>query len=91
MPRQPEMAPTFAPLLAFLIDCPANETALSFEEIETMIGVPLPVKYRVESDRWSQPRYVHVRLWRALGWRAHFDRRHRRVVFRRMANEIHNG
>jgi hypothetical protein len=47
--------------------------------------VPLPLKYRVDSNTWTHAHYVHVQLWRALGWRAHFDRRQRRVVFRRIA------
>jgi hypothetical protein len=77
------MAPLFAPLLVFLIERPGDAVILTFEEIEGIIGQPLPLKYRVESDKWASRRYVHVRLWRALGWRAHFDRRQRRVVFRR--------
>ena len=77
------MAPVFSPLLVFLSDRSDDAVALSFDEIEGIIGVPLPVKYRVESDKWASARYAHVRLWQALGWRAHFDRRNRRVVFRR--------
>jgi hypothetical protein len=87
MARQPVMAPVFAPLLDHLIACPADTVILSFDEIEALIGVPLPVAYRVEWNCWAHRQYVHVRLWRALGWRAHFDRRQRRVVFRRLAAE----
>lgn len=85
MTRTPIMAPVFAPLLAFLSGNSADAVIVSFDEIEAIIGVPLPLKYRVESNNWSSRRYVHVRLWRAMGWRAHFDRRHRRVVFRRVS------
>jgi hypothetical protein len=81
------MAPVFAPLLAFLSACPADAIILSFEEIEAMIGHTLPLKYRLDSNKWASTRYVHVRQWQELGWRAHFDRRQRRVVFRRIAVE----
>jgi hypothetical protein len=81
------MAPVFAPLLAFLSPCPADAIILSFEEIETMIGHTLPLRYRMDSNTWTHAHYVHVRLWRALGWRAHFDWRQRRVVFRPIAVE----
>lgn len=83
MARQPIMAPVFAPLLGFLVECPADAAILSFDEIEEIIGQPLPLKYRVESDKWANTPLVHVRLWQAMGWRAHFDRRQRRVVFRK--------
>jgi hypothetical protein len=78
MARQPIKAPVFAPLLAFLIACPSDAVILSFAEIEALIGCPLSLGYRVDSNRWASTRYVHVQLWRSKGWRAHFSRRHRR-------------
>jgi hypothetical protein len=61
MTRPPIMAPLFTPLLASLSSNSADAVILSFEGIEAIIGVPLPLKYRVESNNWSSSRYVHVR------------------------------
>lgn len=60
---------------------PEREIARTFAEIEAILGMPLPPT-AFTGHFWSSDAGVaHVRLWRALGWRARLDRRNRCVRF----------
>ncbi len=66
---------------------PECEITCTFAEIEAILGRSLPVSPYVDARYWHSEMYEHVRRWRALGWRATFDRRNRCVHFTRDAEE----
>ncbi len=78
------MLSKYQPLADHLIaQTDAAETALTFDQIEAVIGAPLPVAMRIETGLWNGAHLAYVRAWQAAGWVATLDRRNRRVVFTR--------
>jgi hypothetical protein len=59
--------------------------ALTFDEIEEIIGESLSMAWRTRASLWSSEgtKRSIVRLLRDAGWRARLDYVNRRVVFRR--------
>jgi hypothetical protein len=65
-----------------------NSLSLSFDEIETVIGHPLPPSAGRYEAWWSNndTGHSHARAWIAAGWRtSEVDLANRRVTFRRAA------
>jgi hypothetical protein len=64
-----------------------TEIMLTFPEIEAIMGTPLAAHAYVDSDTWNSNRHSYVQAWRALGWSVRLDRRNRRVICTRDAEE----
>jgi hypothetical protein len=76
----------YQPLEAFLSGCEADETTMSFEEIEAVIGADLPEAAHTHRAWWSNnpSNNVMTRCWLAAGYRTErVDMAARRLVFRR--------
>jgi hypothetical protein len=74
-------------LVDFLAACEEAEIALTFPQIEDILGRSLQTTAYVSTNQWASPKSVYVQHWRALGWRARLDRRNRCVVFIRDVEE----
>jgi len=72
----------YQPLIDFLA-AQTNDVTLSFTEIETIIGAPLPLTATNDSGLWHSPKHLQVRRWQEMGWHARFDRRNTCVHFTR--------
>jgi len=80
------MLSKYQPLVDHVIaQTDAAEIALTFDQIEAVIGDTLPVAMRIETGLWNGAHHAYVRAWQAAGWVATLDRRNRRVVFARDA------
>lgn len=66
-----------------LADQEGDLALFSFEEIEALIGAPLPPGARLNPGYWTKAADGHAHLWRAIGWKAHLDRTGGGVRFRR--------
>jgi hypothetical protein len=75
----------YQPLVEYLAIQSEREVTLSFVEIEAIIGMPLSVSASGMPGVWHDTRNLHVRRWRAMGWRARYDRRNQCVHFARDA------
>jgi hypothetical protein len=73
--------PVGEPLVTFLEACPDARVTLPFEEVERILGQPLPASARKYSSWWRNPRYWHVRHLRELGWRVSCSMAAERVTF----------
>jgi hypothetical protein len=60
--------PVGEPLVNFLQACPDARVTLTFEEVEQILGQPLPMSARKYSSWWRAPSW-HVRRWQELDWR----------------------
>jgi hypothetical protein len=94
MPRNwypgPPPVSRYQPLVEFVAAYPEPAVTLTFEQIEAIIGSPLPVSACVSPAYWSWPHgngLAHVRLLRAAGWDARLDYRRGCVRFTRDAGE----
>ncbi len=79
----------YEPLTTFLAGNGAEEVAMTFSEIEHVIGVPLPRSKR-SAAWWSNnpANNVMTRAWRAAGYRTEkVDVGRERLVFRKDAAE----
>ncbi len=77
----------YQPLLDFLAAQTDRDVTLSFSEIEAIIGWPLSASACAMPTFWNAMMNLHVRRWRKMGWRAHYDRRNQCVHFARDAEE----
>jgi hypothetical protein len=78
----------YDPLGAFLRSRDADETPMTFEEVEAVIGAPLPPKAAAHRAWWSNnPRNnVMTRVWLDAGFRTErVDLSGGKLVFRRVA------
>ena len=80
------MASRYQPLGAYLAGQPGPTCALSFREVEALLGRPLPPVAGTRRPWWSNhhshPQAYHG--WLAAGWRvASVDVRGQRVTFRK--------
>jgi hypothetical protein len=76
----------YQPLEAYLARSPAAETAMSFAEIEAVLGAPLPHTALTHRAWWSNnpSNNVMTRSWLAAGYRTErVDMVARTLVFRR--------
>ena len=76
----------YRPLVAYLAGQRADEAALSFAQIEAMLGAALPTTAYVRNWWWSKgAKHLTAQPWRAVGWEAALARRadEWRVTFRR--------
>jgi len=73
----------YQPLVDLLAASDDDEVVLTFSEIGAIIGRPLSVSALIDADMWHKTRQPQVRRWRAIGWRARFDRRNTCVHFTR--------
>jgi hypothetical protein len=75
----------YDPLKAFLISSGAEEVVLGFEEIEALLGAPLPPSKRHPAWWSNNPsNNTMTRVWLAAGYRTErLDIEGRRIVFRR--------
>ncbi len=62
---------------------PERAITYTLAEIEVVLGLPLPRAAYTGHFWWTDAGLAHVRLWRALGWRARLDRRNACVHFTR--------
>lgn len=79
----------YQPLLEFLGARGDRSVSLSFEEIEGIIGRPLPPSASGAASRqwWSNaPSHSHARAWLSLGRKAKLNLAARTVVFSRPAS-----
>jgi hypothetical protein len=74
-------------LVDHLAACEEAEVALTFPQIEDILGRSLHTTAYVSTHQWASPQFVYVQQWRALGWRARLDRRNRCVIFTRDTEE----
>ena len=77
----------YAPLKAYLEDAGGADVALSFEQIERIIGGPLPASARKHAAWWSNsPRgHVNARAWLGAGYASGgVDLQRERLVFKRL-------
>ena len=75
----------YDPLKAFLISSGAEEVVLGFEEIEALLGAPLPPSKRYPAWWSNNPsNNTMTRVWLAAGYRTErLDIEGGRIVFRR--------
>lgn len=76
----------YEPLESFLRQTAEEVHALSFEEVEAIIGQPLPASARKHEAWWSNnpTGHVNAQAWLRAGYKAEqIDIREGRVVFRR--------
>jgi hypothetical protein len=82
----------YDPLRRFLerLEPHTHEIMLSFQQIESMIGAPLPPSAHEHQAWWANPtpphRHTHARAWLESGWKVDaFDQKARWVRFVRSA------
>ncbi len=75
----------YAPLYDHLKNADVNTLHLSFEEIEEILGVPLPASARKYAVWWNPTGHPHAEGWAELGWAADPDPDSETVTF----NKIH--
>jgi hypothetical protein len=77
----------YDPLRAFLLSSNAEEVPLSFEEIEALLGAPLPPSQKHPAWWSNNPtNNTMTRMWLEAGYRTErLDVDGRKVVFRRAA------
>lgn len=79
----------YDPLREYLSRCNGAEVSLSFEEIESILGRPLPASARKYDAWWANAgddpatRHSHAKAWHAAGYRVSVSRAEGRAVFRR--------
>jgi len=81
----------YDPLKSFLLSSGAQEIALDFDEIEALLGAPLPPSQR-HAAWWSNnpANNIMTRVWLEAGYRSErVDIAGRRIVFRRQAAPPH--
>lgn len=61
--RKPSSTGPYLPLYEYLRDRHANRVVLTFAEIESLVGFPLPPAARVEPGWWSDPDAVAGAAW----------------------------
>ena len=74
----------YAPLAAHLKESECDSVAMSFEEVEAVIGAPLPPSAYDESLPWWSNDKTHIQAssWMNAGWRkSDVDVRQETVVF----------
>jgi hypothetical protein len=83
----------YDPLRAFLLSSNAEEVSLRFEEIEALLGAPLPPSQKHPSWWSNNPsNNTMTRVWLEAGYRTErLDVDGRKVVFRRAARNGDNG
>jgi hypothetical protein len=72
--------PVGEPLVNFLQACPDAQVTLTFEEVEQILGHPLPSSARRYSPWWQGVSW-HTRRWQKLGWRVSVSYAYRTVTF----------
>ncbi len=73
----------YQPLVDYLAVSTEAAVTLSFAAIKRLVGGTLPETALRTASWWTNPAHRHVRLWRAVGWRAHVDWHKRGVRFTR--------
>ncbi len=81
------MPSKYQPLIDLLAAATGDEMTLTYKEVAALIGGPLPEQAILTSYWWIRNDGTPPTLWRAMGWRAHADRDHQRVIFTRNAEE----
>jgi hypothetical protein len=79
----------YDPLIAHLAAQVGDQVGMSFLDVETLLGEPLPPAAYEHAAWWANsvddPTHSWARRWVAGGWLARVDLGARRVVFRRIA------
>lgn len=81
---------TYDPLASFLSRQSDSAVAMSFEEIEHVLGVKLPASAYGRNEWWSNNTLGHsqAKAWLGAGFLAsNLDRKRKTVVFRRIADQ----
>lgn len=88
VPRRREIR-RYASIGAYLAKKSERRTRVSFSEIETMIGRPLPRSARTYRAWWANDRsHSHARVWMDEGWKAEdVNLTSERVVFARVRQD----
>ena len=79
----------YDPLKNYLIQCGSEEVALSFADVEAILGSPLPSSARNYDAWWANPgdslltQHSHARAWQAAGYKAQVNRTNQTVRFYR--------
>lgn len=75
----------YAPLAKFLSGVSGDAVEVSFEEIEEVLGEPLPLSARKHRSFWANsPRHAQSRSWLSSGWETTgLDWAQQRLTFRR--------
>ncbi len=81
------MATKYQPLVDHVAAQTKDTVTLSFTEIEALVGALLPETMQIDTGWWNGVSHAYVRAWQAAGWTATLDRRNRRVLFTRAAEE----
>ncbi len=81
------MPTKYQPLFDFLAEATDDEVVLTFTEVATRIGGPLPESAILRPAWWANQSFAQVQTWRAMGWQARADRDNQRVRFTRNAEE----
>ncbi len=64
--------PDYSKIATYLAAHPGDRVTLTFDQVETMLGEPLPLAARVLTSWWggaSSIRYQQGQTWQAVGWR----------------------
>ncbi len=77
----------YQPLIDYLAAATDDLVTLTYKEVAALIGAPLRASATLRTNWWTDKDRLHVRAWRALGWRAHASSRYQRVHFTRDAEE----
>ena len=77
------MATKYQPLVDYIAAEAEGAVTLSFAEIETILGFPLPETVQIEAAHWRHSRTALGWGLHARGWTAMLDRLNRCVVFTR--------
>lgn len=79
----------YSPLRDFLVQQQNDQVRLGFEEVEKILGGPLP-RSAYEHQAWwaNDPGHSQGRSWYGAGWRTeNLNLSRRTVIFRRLARE----
>ncbi len=85
--QAPGKAARYAPITEFLSGVSGDAVEVSFEEIEEVLGEPLPLSARKHRSFWANsPRPTQARSWLSAGWEVTgLDWDQQRLTFRRKA------
>jgi hypothetical protein len=83
--------PDYSKVAAHLATQQAERVTLSIDDVETLLGEPLPLAARVLSGWWNgatKRKVQHGQVWRSVGWRfEHIDLYAETVTFVRDETE----
>ena len=68
-PSQPRIRPDYGRLSGFLSGHAERTATLTFDELERLVGAPLPTDAYDRRAWWEEKGRPHARAWSRAGWR----------------------